>query len=113
MFSDDSVRLQTGAITICAVNCEVLHSPSQMWWCPQLHQGLSINCYSWDESLLRFDLVHKFGLYITLKEGSRIAACVKNIPLRMIICEQADNKVSDALGQGQLISERIINCSPP
>ena len=81
MFSDDSVRLQTGAITICAVNCEVLHSPSQ---CPQLHQGLSINCYSWYERLLGFELnwyQNFIGLYITLKEGSRIAACVKKYPI--------------------------------
>ena len=44
---DDSVKLQTEAITICDVN-EVLHCPSQKWWCPQLHQGPSINCYSCD-----------------------------------------------------------------
>ena len=32
---------------------------------------------------------------------------------KIIICEQADNKVSVALGQVQLISEGIINCYPP
>ena len=55
------------------------------------------------------------GLYIMLKVALKLESqlVLKKILLRIIICEQADNKVSDALGQGQLISERIINCSPP